>query len=303
MAAEKVAMLEVATPTFSNVSHTGKDHCSDMKEATMVPTQNVQKNNQSATKSTRKTKRKAAKEISVDLGNDNESTLALKDERPNKKKRFEKGIINTKRAKNSSQWRPKIHKYNGKSSPDPSRKVLINNCHLTLRQCRSFVMFEIESFANVISKSLPLKMDLETVSKMVSNYAKARRPQMAAEAKAWRHEFLSWKSFKHFLEHNLHDQCVRDILRTYVPQNAELKFDGSLGLNDAPVTFLGNSETDFVKMAGVTIPFMVKCGRIYFDLFPAFTLMGQLQVALKSEWREIDGMLVEQGFNLRTAFR
>ena len=40
---------------------------------------------------------------------------------------------------------------------------------------------------------------------------------------------------------------------------------------------------------------MVKCGKIYFDVFPAFTLMGQLQVALKSEWREIDSMLVGQG--------
>ena len=40
---------------------------------------------------------------------------------------------------------------------------------------------------------------------------------------------------------------------------------------------------------------MVKCGKIYFDVFPAFTLMGQLQVALKSEWHEIDKMLVAQG--------
>ena len=67
------------------------------------------------------------------------------------------------------------------------------------------------------------------------------------------------------------------------------------GLGDAPCTFLGSSETDFIKIAGVTIPFMVKCGKIYFDVFPAFTLMGQLQVALKSEWREIDSMLVGQG--------
>ena len=67
-------------------------------------------------------------------------------------------------------------------------------------------------------------------------------------------------------------------------------------MGDAPCTFLGSSETDFIKIAGVTIPFMVKCGKIYFDVFPAFTLMGQLQVALKSEWREIDSMLVGQGW-------
>ena len=72
-------------------------------------------------------------------------------------------------------------------------------------------------------------MDFRELHKMVALYAKARRPQMTAEAKAWRHEFLSWKSIKHFLEHNLHDQNVRDILRTYVPHDATLKFDGTMG--------------------------------------------------------------------------
>ena len=73
-------------------------------------------------------------------------------------------------------------------------------------------------------------MDFRELHKMVALYAKARRPQMTAEAKAWRHEFLSWKSIKHFLEHNLHDQNVRDILRTYVPHDATLKFDGTMGM-------------------------------------------------------------------------
>ena len=72
-------------------------------------------------------------------------------------------------------------------------------------------------------------MSFSELHNMVALYAKARRPQMTAEAKAWRHEFLSWKSIKHFLEHSLHDQCVRDILRTYVPHDAELKFDGTMG--------------------------------------------------------------------------
>ena len=72
-------------------------------------------------------------------------------------------------------------------------------------------------------------MSFSELHSMVALYAKARRPQMTAEAKAWRHEFLSWKSIKHFLEHSLHDQCVRDILRTYVPHDAELKFDGTMG--------------------------------------------------------------------------
>lgn len=165
-----------------------------------------------------------------------------------RKNRFEKGIVDLKRPKKENGLRPKRLL----TLKDPSRKVQINGCTLTLRQCRSFVMFEIETFAVLISKNLPLRMNFEELHEMVAAYAKARRPQMTAEAKAWRHEFLSWKSFKHFLEHNLHDQCLRDVLRTYVPHdNTELKFDGSLGLSDAPVTFLG-SETDFIKIAGTT---------------------------------------------------
>ncbi len=120
----------------------------------------------------------------------------------------------------------------------------------------------------------------------------------------WRNDFLSWKCFKTFIEKALQDQCARDVLRTYVPENnsEDLKFDGSLGLHKAPVTFLG-SESDFLKIAGITIPFVVKSGQIYFDLFPSFLLLGQLPVALKSEWQEIDAYLQQVGFNLKLAFR
>ena len=31
--------------------------------------------------------------------------------------------------------------------------------------------------------------------------------------------------------------------------------------------------------------------------------MGQLQLAMKNDWKEIDAMLHEQGFDLRVAFR
>lgn len=170
-----------------------------------------------------------------------------------RKNRFQKGIVDLKRPKKENGLRPKNARY----YKEKERQVLINGCALTLRQCRSFVMFEIETFAVLLSKSLPLRMTFGELHTMVAAYAKARRPQMTAEAKAWRHEFLSWKSFKHFLEHNLHDQCLRDVLRTYVPRDdSQLKFDGSLGLGNAPVTFLG-SETDFIKIAGNVFVYLV----------------------------------------------
>ena len=66
--------------------------------------------------------------------------------------------------------------------------------------------------------------------------------------------------------------------------------------------FLG-SEQDYIKIAGVTVPFLVKGSKVYFDLLAAFALMGQLQLAMKNDWKEIDAMLHEQGFDLRVAFR
>ena len=172
-------------------------------------------------------------------------------------------------------WRPLAYMKNSQ----PERKCSLNGLEITLRQCRSFVMFQIQELTQVIYNSVPMKLNFEDLVGLVQSYVKVRRPQLNSEAKAWRHEFLSWKSFKHFLEHTLHDQCLRYILRTYVPNNDfEAKFGGSLGNKEAPATFLG-CESDYLKIAGVTIPFMVKCGKIYFDLFPAFTILGKAYFA------------------------
>ena len=100
-------------------------------------------------------------------------------------------------------------------------------------------MFEIETFTDLVYKSLPLRLQLPELRSLMAAFAKARRPQLTAEARAWRHDYMTWRSIKHFLEHNLHDQNLKDILRTYVPRDGESKFDGSLGLSKAPVTFLG----------------------------------------------------------------
>ena len=232
-------------------------------------------------------------------GNSVAMCLTSKNQRKDQKKNTLEGIRHTK--KKRENWRPKKGSL---KNTNPGQKAFINNCEVMLRHCRSFVMFEITTLTALIAKSLPLRMSDDELKALVAAFAKARRPQMAAEAKAWRHDFLSWKAFKHFLEHNLHDQCLKDILRTYVPhEGSEVQFGGSLGVGKAPSAFLGNNENDFIKIAGVTVPFFVKGNKVYFDLLGAFTLMGQLQVALKNDWRDIDDMLEKQGFNLRTAFR
>ena len=163
-------------------------------------------------------------------------------------------------------------------------------------------MFEIETFTELIYKSLPLRLNRDELRNIMAIYAKARRPQLTNEARAWRHDYMTWKSIKHFLEHNLHDQCLKDILRTYVPHDGDSKFDGSLGLSKAPVKYLG-SEKDYIKIAGMTVPFLVKGSKVYFDILAAFALIGQLQIAMKNDWKEIDAMLRKQGFDLRAAFR
>ena len=106
-------------------------------------------------------------------------------------------------------------------------------------------MFEIETFTDLVYKSLPLRLQLPELRSLMAAFAKARRPQLTAEARAWRHDYMTWRSIKHFLEHNLHDQNLKDILRTYVPRDGESKFDGSLGLSKAPVTFLGKFVYNF----------------------------------------------------------
>ena len=136
--------------------------------------------------------------------------------------------------KSADSWRPMGKQYRKKEI-----KVCINGCEVLLRHCRSFVMFEIDTFTNLISKSLPLRLKFRELQSIMAAYAKARRPQLTAEARAWRNDFMTWKSMKHFLEHTLHDQCLKDILKTYVPHDGDSKFDGSLGLSKAPNTFLG----------------------------------------------------------------
>ena len=68
--------------------------------------------------------------------------------------RFEKGIVSSTRPQNLTNhggWRPKPINFR---KMDPSKQLSVNGCQLTLRQCRSFVMFEIETFTgkNNISK-------------------------------------------------------------------------------------------------------------------------------------------------------
>ena len=134
----------------------------------------------------------------------------------------------------ADSWRPMGKQYRKKEI-----KVCINGCEVLLRHCRSFVMFEIDTFTKLISKSLPLRLKSRELQSIMAVYSKARRPQLTAEARAWRNDFMTWKSMKHFLEHTLHDQCLKDILKTYVPHDGDSKFDGSLGLSKAPNTFLG----------------------------------------------------------------
>ena len=60
--------------------------------------------------------------------------------------RFEKGIVSSTRPQNLTNhggWRPKPINFR---KMDPSKQLSVNGCQLTLRQCRSFVMFEIETF-------------------------------------------------------------------------------------------------------------------------------------------------------------
>ena len=54
-------------------------------------------------------------------------------------------------------------------------------------------MFEIETFTDLVFKSLPLRLQLPELRSLMAAFAKARRPQLTAEARAWRHDYMTWR--------------------------------------------------------------------------------------------------------------
>ena len=75
--------------------------------------------------------------------------------------RFEKGIISSTRPQNLTNhggWRPKPINFR---KMDPSKQLLVNGCQLTLRQCRSFVMFEIETFTGMAHTAVTVVWNLK----------------------------------------------------------------------------------------------------------------------------------------------
>ncbi len=98
-----------------------------------------------------------------------ETMAAFKPKAKKRPARFEKGIINqAKRAKEEENgWRPKLGIVNYRKF-NPSRQMSVNGVEITLRQCRSYVMFEIDSFTKLLAKSLPLSMDFQELNDLVS---------------------------------------------------------------------------------------------------------------------------------------
>lgn len=126
MATKKEAILEDAVSQEAN-------HC--LKEETMVVPET-----------------KSSQENSSNHQDDLQKITPLRVGSGQKRKnsqRFEKGIISSTRPQNLTNhggWRPKPINFR---KMDPSKQLSVNGCQLTLRQCRSFVMFEIETFTGI----------------------------------------------------------------------------------------------------------------------------------------------------------
>ena len=121
MAAKPEAIMEDA------VSDSAVDHC--LKEETMVAESSSQK---------QQVKPTVVKNQQLSKGQKRKNS-----------QRFEKGIVSSTRPQNLTNhggWRPKPINFR---KMDPSKQLLVNGCQLTLRQCRSFVMFEIETFTGM----------------------------------------------------------------------------------------------------------------------------------------------------------
>ena len=51
------------------------------------------------------------------------------------------------------------------------------------------------------------------------------------------------------------------------------------------------------------VPFVVSRGRVYLDIMGAFTVLGELRMAMPNKWEAVDKILQAEGVRHKEAFR
>ena len=107
-------------------------------------------------------------------------------------------------------------------------------------------------------------------------------------------EFVSWKSLKGLINEGLTDQALRDTLNSYEP---------FVNSNDSPKKASEQLQKDHIKVGGVEVAFLVSRSRVFFDILGAFTMLGELNLAMRNRWQQVDILLQNAGLGTKDAFR
>ena len=66
---------------------------------------------------------------------------------------------------------------------------------------------------------------------------------------------------------------------------------------------VSNLDSDHITVDGVDIAFLVSRGSIFLEILGSFTILGQLKLAMRNKWHQVDKILGERGVKQRDAFR
>lgn len=133
-------------------------------------------------------------------------------------------------------------------------------------------------------------------SKLLSPWHAPESPAPTLKDQSMVREFISWKSLKLLINDCVFDQCIRDKLK-------DLNKGDLIGFGNTIGQSHDSLEKDHLKIMGLEVGFIVSRGRLFFEKLGAFTVLGELNLAMRNKWQEVDLLLQEGGLKPKDAFR
>ena len=163
------------------------------------------------------------------------------------------------------------------------RTVNVFNTELRYRVTGCSVLFQTDCVVPLIERLIPMRCGVSALkagAKIITNGLAVK-------------EFVSWNSLKLLINDTLFNQSLRDMLNSYDPSQK----------SDASSSGAGKLEKDHLSILGVDVTFVVSKGKVFFEILGAFSLLGELKLAMRHRWETVDTVLEEHGLFQREAFR
>ena len=197
--------------------------------------------------------------------------------------------------------RVKVNADNSAASSSSST-VEVFGVELEYKHCgggSTLVNFKTSAAFELIQKCLPLAADLSDADVAARLFSTKRFIGGGTLAggdviPTWKRPFVSWKALKAMIAENVYPQALRDTLNAY---EAFEEVEVSRVRRDL--------EKDHVSLLGVDVGFLISGGggRVYLDIMAAFTLLGELRMAMPNKWEAVDALLQSAGVRHKEAFR